>query len=152
MPEVVLVEPKIPPNTGNVARLCAAVKVPLHLVGPLGFEITDKHLRRAGLDYWGLVEVHRHTRLEDFLSAIPRKNLQFFSKRASRSYIEASFGPEDFLVFGSETEGLPDWLFETYEDRFWRIPILEERVRSLNLSSAVSIVTYEALRQNGLLG
>ena len=151
MPKVVLVEPRIPPNTGNVARLCAALKIPLHLVGPLGFQITDRHLKRAGLDYWDLVEVHRHPCLEDFLSGIPPEPLHFFSKKAQRSYVEANFGFADYLIFGSETRGLPEWLFESYPDRFWRIPIFEEGVRSLNLASAVAIVTYEVLRQNGCL-
>jgi len=149
--KVVLVEPRIPPNTGNVARLCAAVKIPLHLVDPLGFQITDRHLKRAGLDYWDLVEVHRHSSLKGFLSHAPDAALRFFSKKARPSYVEADFGPEDYLVFGSETDGLPEWLFESYSDRFWRIPIFETGVRSLNLSSAVAIVTYEALRQNGSL-
>jgi len=151
MPKVVLVEPRIPPNTGNVARLCAAVKIPLHLVGPLGFELTDRHLKRAGLDYWDLVDIHRHPCLEDFLSGTPASTLHFFSKKAGPSYVEAQFGLEDCLIFGSETEGLPEWLFESYRDRFWRIPIFEQGVRSLNLASAVAIVTYEVLRQNGCL-
>jgi tRNA (cytidine/uridine-2'-O-)-methyltransferase len=149
MPQVVLVEPEIPPNTGNVARLCAAVRIPLHLVEPLGFKMTDRHLKRAGLDYWDFVEVHRHSSLEDLISTIPSRNLCFFSKKARRPYVEAEFSRNDFLVFGSETRGLPDWLFSLYPDHFWRIPILQDRVRSLNLSSAVAIVTYEALRQLG---
>jgi tRNA (cytidine/uridine-2'-O-)-methyltransferase len=150
--KVVLVEPRIPPNTGNVARLCAAVKLQLHLVGPLGFRLTDRHLKRAGLDYWDLVEIRRHVCLEDFLSDTPSATLHFFSKKACRSYVEATFGQDDYLVFGSETEGLPEWLSESYPSQFWRIPIFEEGVRSLNLASAVAIVTYEALRQNGMLG
>lgn len=149
--KVVLVEPRIPPNTGNVARLCAAVKIQLHLVGPLGFRITDRHLKRAGLDYWDLVEVYRHPGLEQFLLDLPAATLHFFSKKARPPYVEAVFGQEDYLIFGSETQGLPDWLFEAYRDRFWRIPIFEGGVRSLNLASAVAIVTYEALRQNGCL-
>ena len=148
---VALVEPEIPPNTGNIARLCAAVKVPLHLVGPLGFEITDRHLRRAGLDYWKYADVNRHPDLEGFLSQIPREHLHFFSKKADLSYVEASYERGSHLVFGSETAGLPEWLFRTYEDRFRRIPMFESGVRSLNLSSAVAIVVYEALRQNGCL-
>ncbi len=149
--KVVLVEPRIPPNTGNIARLCAAVKIALHLVGPLGFQLTDRQLKRAGLDYWKLVEVHRHSCLEEFLSKAAPSRLHFFSKKARRPYVTAAFGTEDYLIFGSETEGLPEWLFESYQDRFWRIPIFEEGVRSLNLASAVAIVTYEALRQNQCL-
>jgi len=149
--KVALVEPQIPPNTGNIARLCAAVKFPLHLVDPLGFEITDRQLKRAGLDYWDLVEVHRHLGLAEFLSTAPPSGLHFFSKKARCSYIEASYRPGDYLVFGSETSGLPDGLIESFPDHFWRIPIFEEGVRSLNLASAVAIVAYEALRQNGHL-
>ena len=149
--KVVLVEPQIPPNTGNIARLCAAVKLPLHLVDPLGFDITDRQLKRAGLDYWHLVEVHRHSSLSEFLSTVPHFGLHFFSKKASRSYIEASYSSGDHLVFGSETLGLPEWLIEAFPGQFWRIPIFEEGVRSLNLASAAAIVAYEALRQNGRL-
>ena len=148
---VALVEPAIPPNTGNIARLCAAAKVPLNLVGRLGFEITDRHLRRAGLDYWKYAEVNRHPNLQNFLDQIPRDRLHFFSKKAELSYVEASYDRGSHLVFGSETEGLPEWLFHTYKDRFRRIPMFESGVRSLNLSSAVAIVVYEALRQNGCL-
>jgi len=113
--------------------------------------MTDRHLRRAGLDYWDLVELHRHTSLQDFLSDLSVESLHFFSKKASRSYVDACFGREDYLIFGNETQGLPEWLFHSYHDRFWRIPIFESGVRSLNLASAVAIVTYEALRQNGSL-
>lgn len=148
---VVLVEPQIPPNTGNIARLCAAVKFPLHLVDPLGFDITDRQLKRAGLDYWDLVEIHRHSSLAEFLSTVAPVGLHFFSKKAGRSYVKASFSPGDYLVFGSETQGLPEWLAESYPDQFWRIPIFEKGVRSLNLASAAAIVAYEALRQNGRL-
>ncbi len=149
--QVVLVEPEIPPNTGNVARLCAATQLPLHLVGELGFQITDRHLKRAGLDYWEWVQIHRHQSVPKFFQGIPADRLFFFSKRAEKTYINAAFREDDFLVFGSETKGLPQWIFERYSDRFWRIPIFHTQVRSLNLAGAVSIVVYEALRQIGKL-
>ena len=148
---VVLVEPQIPPNTGNIARLCAATQLPLHLVGQLGFKMTDAYLKRAGLDYWKYVQVSCHPSLEEFLEGIPSTRLSLFSKRADKAYVEASFGEGDFLVFGSETKGLPSWLFERYPERTWRIPIFHPQVRSLNLSTAVAVVVYEALRQIGRL-
>ncbi len=149
--EVALVHPQIPPNTGNVARLCAAVQLPLHLIEPLGFQISDRHLKRAGLDYWKWVEVHRHRSLEGFLQDRPAERLCFFSKKASRSYLEARFDRRDCLVFGNETEGLPSFLHERFPARFFRIPIFHSEVRSLNLSSAVAVAVYEALRQTGTL-
>ena len=151
---VALVNPEIPPNTGNVARLCAATRTPLHLVEPLGFEITDKRLKRAGLDYWPYLELQRHASLSsflDFLMKLPTDGLFFLSKKAQRSYVDASFGPNPALIFGCETSGLPQVLERRYPERFWRIPIFEPGVRSLNLSSAVAIVAYEALRQQGRL-
>lgn len=149
--QIVLVEPEIPPNTGNVARLCAATQLPLHLVGKLGFQITDRHLKRAGLDYWEWVQVHRHESAQEFFECIPAERLFFFSKRAEETYVNATFHEDDFLVFGGETKGLPQWIFDQYSDRFWRIPIFHRQVRSLNLAGAVSIVVYEALRQMGKL-
>lgn len=148
---IVLIEPQIPPNTGNIARLCAAVEATLHLVGPLGFRLSDRYLRRAGLDYWEYLRLKRHSSLDEFLEDIPRDQLHFFSKRARNNYLDASFAPGDYLVFGSETAGLPGRLFEEYPERFLRIPVFHPRVRSLNLSSSVAIATYEALRQVGSL-
>lgn len=148
---IVLIEPQIPPNTGNIARLCAAVEATLHLVGPLGFRLSDRYLRRAGLDYWEYLRLKRHSSLDEFLEDIPRDQLHFFSKRAHNNYLEASFAADDYLVFGSETAGLPGRLFEEYPERFLRIPVFHPRVRSLNLSSSVAIATYEALRQAGSL-
>ena len=148
---VVLVEPQIPPNTGNIARLCAATKLPLHLVGKLGFKITDSNLKRAGLDYWKYTQVCCYPSLEEFLEDIPPTRLALFSKRANKTYVEATFREGDFLVFGSETKGLPSDLLERYSERTWRIPIFHPKVRSLNLSSAVALVVYEALRQIGRL-
>ena len=146
---VVLFEPEIPPNTGSVARLCAATLTPLHLIEPLGFKIDDKHLKRAGLDYWEFVELHVHKSWNDFLTTAAPKNLLFFSKRAAKSYTSTRYDENDFLVFGPETRGLPPLLLETNQNRFFRIPMMGIGVRSLNLSNAVSIVLYEALRQLG---
>jgi tRNA (cytidine/uridine-2'-O-)-methyltransferase len=146
---VVLVEPEIPPNTGSIARLCAATNTTLHLIGPLGFKIDDKHLKRAGLDYWPYVDLQIHDSWEDFLNKIKGGNLLYFSKRADRSYTKAHFQEENLLVFGPETKGLPQELLLGNQDRCYRIPMMGEGVRSLNLSNAVSIVLYEALRQLG---
>jgi tRNA (cytidine/uridine-2'-O-)-methyltransferase len=146
---VVLFEPEIPPNTGSVARLCAATLTPLHLIEPLGFKIDDKHLKRAGLDYWEFVELHVHESWDDFLTTVAPKHLLFFSKRAAMSYTSTCYAEDDFLVFGPETRGLPQRLLETNPNRFFRIPMMGIGVRSLNLSNAVSIVLYEALRQLG---
>jgi tRNA (cytidine/uridine-2'-O-)-methyltransferase len=147
--QVVLFEPEIPPNTGSVARLCAATLTPLHLIEPLGFKIDDKHLKRAGLDYWEFVELHVHKSWDDFLTTAAPKNLLFFSKRAAKSYTSTHYHENDFLVFGPETRGLPQRLLETNPNSFFRIPMMGIGVRSLNLSNAVSIVLYEALRQLG---
>jgi tRNA (cytidine/uridine-2'-O-)-methyltransferase len=147
--QIVLFEPEIPPNTGSVARLCAATLTPLHLIEPLGFKIDDKHLKRAGLDYWEFVDLRVHGSWEDFLSAMRPEHLLFFSKRAAKSYTAARYWEEDFLVFGPETRGLPQSLLDAHADCALRIPMLGTGVRSLNLSYAVSIVLYEGLRQLG---
>jgi tRNA (cytidine/uridine-2'-O-)-methyltransferase len=146
---VVLFEPEIPPNTGSVARLCAATLTPLHLIEPLGFKIDDKHLKRAGLDYWEFVELHVHRSWDDFIRTTAPKNLLFFSKRAANSYTSVHYSESDYLVFGPETRGLPQGMLEQNASRFYRIPMLGSGVRSLNLSNAVSIVLYEGLRQLG---
>ena len=146
---VVLVEPEIPPNTGSIARLCAATATPLHLVGRLGFSLDDKHLRRAGLDYWPHVEVHRHESWDDFARAVSGRRFGF-SARAERVYTEARYAAGDVLIFGGETRGLPAPVkAELGGDALYRIPIVTTHVRSLNLANAVSIVLYEALRQIG---
>ncbi|MGB5810806.1 MAG: tRNA (cytidine(34)-2'-O)-methyltransferase [Polyangiales bacterium] len=142
---VVLVEPEIPPNTGAVARTCGATGSPLHLVGPLGFSIDDHAVRRAGVDYWHLVDIHRHDSFATFEESASSPRIHFFSAKASRSYLDAEFAPGDSLVFGRESTGLPDTLLQDRPD-VWAIPTLGQ-VRSLNLSNAVSIVLYEALRQ-----
>ena len=146
---VVLVEPEIPPNTGAIARTCGATQSPLHLVGPLGFQIDEQAVRRAGLDYWDLVDIHRHESFEAFEESHPGHRIHFFSASASKSYLEAPFEPGDALVFGRESTGLPRELIEDRQN-LWAIPTLGA-VRSLNLSNAVAIVLYEALRQNQAL-
>lgn len=147
--QIVLFEPEIPPNTGSVARLCAATLTPLHLIEPLGFKIDDKHLKRAGLDYWPFVELHVHRSWRCFIEAAAPKRLWCFSKRASRSYTTVRYEDDDFLVFGPETRGLPDHLIEANPEGAVKIPMMGSGVRSLNLSNAVSIALYEALRQLG---
>ena len=148
---IVLVEPEIPPNTGNVARLCAATGTVLHLVGKLGFSIDDKHLKRAGLDYWPHVRLQRWESLEELQSAHPEGRFWYTSKKADRGHTEVNYLPGDFLVFGKETKGLTDELLETNRDQAIRIPIFNDAVRSLNLSTAAGIVLYEALRQTDAL-
>jgi tRNA (cytidine/uridine-2'-O-)-methyltransferase len=148
---VVLIRPEIPQNTGSIARLTAATRLRLHLVGPLGFSLQDRYLRRAGLDYWPLVDLRTYERVEDFFSAHPAGPFKLFSARASHAYIEAQFASGDFLLFGSETKGLGRSILGAGIGRAYRIPIFEAGVRSLNLSNAVSIVVYEALRQLGRL-
>lgn len=148
---IVLVEPEIPPNTGNIARLCGATGTILHLVGKLGFSIDDKQLKRAGLDYWEAIDVRRWDSLSQLEAAFPGRRWWYTSKKAARSHVEAEFQPGDFLVFGKETEGLPEDLLAAHPERCLRIPIFSPIVRSLNLSTAAGIVLYEALRQTGRL-
>jgi tRNA (cytidine/uridine-2'-O-)-methyltransferase len=147
---VVLVEPEIPPNTGSVARLCAATATPLHLVGRLGFRIDARSVRRAGLDYWHLVELHRHDDLAAFVRAHPEARLRLLTANAPRSYLDADLAPGDALVFGRESVGLPRELVEARAESTFAIPTLGP-VRSLNLSNAASIVLYEALRRAAAL-
>jgi tRNA (cytidine/uridine-2'-O-)-methyltransferase len=153
---VALVEPEIPPNTGNIARLCAATASPLHLVGKLGFRIDEHSVRRAGVDYWHLVDVQTHTTFDAFVSAwageggvvAGRGRLHFFSAIATKSYLDADYAPGDALVFGKESVGLPEDLLARFPDRVVGIPTLGA-VRSLNLANAVGIALYEALRRLG---
>ena len=146
---VVLVQPEIPPNTGSIARLCAATLSPLHLIEPLGFKIDDRHLKRAGLDYWPLVDVRIHKSWGDFIVTVPARQLLYFSKSAVKSYTEAHYQDNNYLVFGPETRGLPRDLLDANREFSYRIPMAGAAVRSLNLSNAVSIVLYEGLRQLG---
>jgi tRNA (cytidine/uridine-2'-O-)-methyltransferase len=147
---VVLLEPEIPPNTGNVARLCAATGTKLHLIEPFGFRLDDAQLRRAGMDYWQHVEWHRWPGWAAFQKALPeRARLWFVESGGPRLYIEASFAPEDYLVFGRETAGLPKKLLQEHAGRWLRIPMFHAQARSLNLSNCVALVLFEALRQQG---
>ena len=146
MMHIVLVEPEIPQNTGNIARTCAATGSRLHLIKPLGFEISDKYLKRAGLDYWRLMTYEVHDSWDAFLAANPGAVLHFASTKSAKSYTDVRYGDGDFLVFGRETKGLPEELLRANYDRCIRIPMIEE-ARSLNLSNSVAIVLYEALRQ-----
>ena len=146
---VVLVEPQIPPNTGNVARLCAATGCALHLVEPLGFRIDDRKLKRAGLDYWSALGVVIHPSLDDFQTAFAPGRLWLNSTRATRRHADAPFAHGDVLVFGKETAGLPQALLDAHPERTLRIPMRDGAVRSLNLSTAVGIVVYAALARLG---
>ena len=146
---IVLVEPEIPPNTGTIARLCAATNTPLHLVGPLGFSLEDRYLKRAGLDYWPYVDVHYYSNWQEFISRRPPGRILAFSARATRSYTRVRYEPGDLLLFGSETKGLPLELCTAFADVLYTIPMEGKHVRSLNLANAVAIVLYEALRQLG---
>ncbi len=148
---IVLVRPEIPQNTGSIARLAAATKTRLHLVGPLGFSLDDRYLKRAGLDYWPLVDLITYENWAEFDATHRRIPSKFFSAHARKSYLDASYAAGDYLFFGSETRGLGrEFIADRMADSY-RIPILEPGVRSLNLSNAVSIVVYEALRQIGEL-
>lgn len=143
---IVLIEPEIPGNTGNIARLCAATGIELHLVKPLGFSIDDKHLKRAGLDYWRLVRVHVHENFAEVKAMYPEHKFHYCSTKAPRAHSEASFGMEDMLVFGKETAGIPEDILKENWERCIRIPMVEG-ARSLNLSNAAAVVAYEAMRQ-----
>jgi tRNA (cytidine/uridine-2'-O-)-methyltransferase len=147
---IVLVEPEIPPNTGAVARTCVATQSALHLVGRLGFSIDARAVRRAGVDYWKLVDLHRHSTLEDFLEQNPSAKIHLYSSKTDRPYWDADIAPGDALVFGKESVGLSDEILKRYPDRVWAIPT-SGHVRSLNLSNAVAIVVYDALRRLGAM-
>jgi tRNA (cytidine/uridine-2'-O-)-methyltransferase len=145
---IVLVEPEIPPNTGNIARSCAATGAKLHLVKPLGFSIDDKTLKRAGLDYWPYVDLEVHESLEEFLKKYKDMPMYLATTKGIRRYTEVSYEENAMLLFGKETAGLPRTLIEEYKDRTIRIPMSRDtRLRSLNLSNSASIVLFEALRQ-----
>ena len=146
---VALIQPRIPPNTGNIARLCAATDTPPHLIGPLGFSLDEREVRRAGLDYWDKVDLWVHPDWYTFRDAISRERCLYFSANAERDYRAAPFRDASVLVFGSETEGLPPRILEKYPERCFRIPMPGE-VRSLNLANAVSVALYEGLRRLGL--
>ncbi|MBY0525972.1 MAG: tRNA (cytidine(34)-2'-O)-methyltransferase [Gemmataceae bacterium] len=147
MLHVALWEPEIPPNTGNIARLCAATGATLHLIGRLGFRLDDRALRRAGLDYWPSVDLCQHATLPDFEAAMPEVRVFCYSAHSTRLYTQATYQPGDCLLFGGETRGLPPTVIERAGDRALHIPMPTRNVRSLNLATAVGIVLYEALRQ-----
>lgn len=146
---VALIEPQIPPNTGNVARLCAATGTALHLIAPLGFSLEDDQLRRAGLDYWDEVDLWVHPHWRAFRDAVGRERCLYYSSHGTRPYLEAPITPNTVLVFGNESDGLPERIREKHPERVYRIPMLPA-VRSLNLATAVAIVVYEAARHLGL--
>ena len=163
MNSIVLYAPEIPQNTGAIARTCAATGASLHLIKPLGFDISDAAVKRAGLDYWHLVDVHVYENVDEYLRANGDERLWLLSTKAPRSYAEVSFGSDAALLFGRETSGLPEALMERYRDRCLRIPmksrarsliklVRSAKARSLNLASSASIVLYEALRQQGFPG
>lgn len=145
---IVLVEPEIPPNTGNVARLCAATRTTLHLIEPFGFALGDKQLKRAGMDYWRHVAWHRWANWSAFEPALaPTARLWFIESGGPKLYTEATFAPDDYLVFGRETAGLPKSLLEAHRNHWLRIPMFHAQSRSLNLSNCAALVLFEALRQ-----
>jgi tRNA (cytidine/uridine-2'-O-)-methyltransferase len=146
---VALIQPQIPPNTGNIARLCAATDSPLHLIEPLGFSLDAREVRRAGLDYWDKTDLWLHSDWYAFRDAISRDRCLYFSANAECDYRRAPYRDRNVLVFGSETEGMPVRILEKHPERCFRIPMSAE-VRSLNLANAVSVVLYEGLRQLGL--
>lgn len=149
MLHIALIEPKIPPNTGNIARLCAATDSSLHLIEPLGFTVDDASLKRAGLDYWESVDLWVHPGWRAFREAMSRERCLYFSAKAERPLTEAKFQANSVLIFGNETDGMPDRILEKYPDRCYTIPMQSGKVRSLNLATAAGIVLYEALRQLG---
>ena len=148
---IVLHEPEIPQNTGNIARTCAATGASLHLIRPLGFEIDDRRMRRAGLDYWDKLDVHFYDDLNDFFSQHPHAAIYYFSTKAQHRHVDVDFPDEVFLMFGKETRGLPEPLLAAHPDACLRIP-MRNHLRSLNLSNSVAIAVYEVLRQHDFEG
>ncbi|PJB79531.1 MAG: tRNA (uridine(34)/cytosine(34)/5-carboxymethylaminomethyluridine(34)-2'-O)-methyltransferase TrmL [Acidobacteria bacterium CG_4_9_14_3_um_filter_49_7] len=143
---VVLVEPEIPQNTGNIGRLCVGANCSLHLVQPLGFSLEDRYMKRAGLDYWKHLEWHLHNSFEEFLEKVNPKHFYFFSKKAAKGYWDVSFQQGDALVFGKETLGLPESLIEQYPEKSLKIP-MPGKTRSINLANSVAVAVYEGMRQ-----
>lgn len=148
--KIVLIEPEIPQNTGSIGRLCLATQSELHLIEPLGFEITHSRLKRAGLDYWEHLKVHTHKSLDHFMETLPpNAPLVFFEVEGGRTIYDHRFEEGSYLFFGKETAGIPQYLMNRYPDRVLRIPLYDARVRSLNLSNSVGIALFEAIRQLG---
>lgn len=148
---IVLVEPEIPQNTGNIVRTCSATGCKLHLVRPLGFEVTDKHLKRAGLDYWHDVNISYYDSFDEVLNKFPQASFYFFTTKSRKNYSDIAYKEGDFLVFGKETKGLPEELLVEHKETCVRIPMIGD-TRSLNLSNSVAIAVYEGLRQNDFKG
>ena len=145
--KVVLVNPQIPPNTGNIARTCVANNITLVLVGNLGFSLSDKHLKRAGLDYWEYVNLEIYRDFDEFLAGVKNKDdLLFFSTKGEKDFWDAPYTESSYLIFGSETEGFPQDFYITYKEKLYKIPMRNPKIRSLNLATACGIVVYEALR------
>ncbi|MDR7870595.1 MAG: tRNA (uridine(34)/cytosine(34)/5-carboxymethylaminomethyluridine(34)-2'-O)-methyltransferase TrmL [Tissierellaceae bacterium] len=144
---IVLVEPEIPQNTGNIARTCALTDTALHLIRPLGFSVDDKHLKRAGLDYWNLVDIHYYDSFDELLQKYPEGNFYYATTKASKNYCEFEYRDSTFFVFGKETKGLPKELLDNNRETCIKIPMRSDIARSLNLSNSVNIIIYEALRQ-----
>jgi len=145
---IVLHEPEIPENTGNIGRTCVATGSVLHLIKPLGFVIDDKHLKRAGLDYWSKLEYHIYEDYEDFCRKNPNAKIFYATTKAHQTYSEVSFGPDDYIMFGKESAGIPEEILVDHEGACIRIPMIGD-IRSLNLGNSVAVILYEALRQNG---
>lgn len=151
MAGIVLLEPEIPANTGNIGRTCVATGTSLHLIDPLGFQLTERNLKRAGMDYWNRLDVHRYRNYQHFLDEHQGSRIWYATTKAKRTYADALFAPDDFIMFGRESAGIPEEILVENEERCIRIPMLEGE-RSLNLSNSVSIILYELLRQNRFEG
>ncbi len=147
---IILFEPEIPANTGNIGRTCVATGTSLHLIEPLGFRITEKAVKRAGMDYWDQLDLHIYDNFEDFLQKNPNAKIYMGTTKAKKTYTEVSYEPDCFLMFGKESAGIPEEILVDYEETSIRIP-MNSNIRSLNLSNSVAIVLYEALRQNQFL-
>lgn len=148
---IILHQPEIPGNTGNIGRTCVATGTSLHLIEPLGFRLDEKSIKRAGMDYWPLLEVHRYMNFAEFQAIHPGAKIWMATTKARRVYTEVSYGPDDYIMFGKESAGIPEEILVEHEESAIRIPMLDS-IRSLNLSNSVAIVLYEALRQNGFAG
>ena len=144
---IILHQPEIPQNTGNIGRTCVATGTKLHLIEPLGFRLDEKAIKRAGMDYWQHLEVYRYVNFEEFLEKNPGAKIWMATTKAKHTYSDVTFGENDFIMFGKESAGIPEEILVDYEETCVRIPMLDE-IRSLNLSNSVSIILYEALRQN----
>ncbi|MCQ2524589.1 MAG: tRNA (cytidine(34)-2'-O)-methyltransferase [Lachnospiraceae bacterium] len=151
MMHIVLHQPEIPANTGNIGRTCVATNTSLHMIEPFGFVLNDKSVKRAGMDYWEHLDVHRYINYEDFVAKNPNARVFYATTKAKKCYTEVEFGPDDYIMFGKESAGIPEEILVDHEDTCIRIP-MEPQIRSLNLSNSVAIVLYEALRQNGFAG